>query len=288
MLPDAAGYAELTAIAGTSATAKSQVALLQGLLNGGTYLSAYTNVGSSTSLKVNTPNCPGGGLTCNVTMARFQRPPVPQSQPETQWMYRVDFIPWMKDTFALRYMHDRLTNTPDLPLNTSGLPGFDGLVGGPTELGQGTWTHVFTPNLLNEFRASEVRLNIQFAATAETLANPLAKNFNVALTGSGLPTLGVSQNIPQGRIQELYLFQDAVSWIKGRQSLRVGADIGRDHETDLIAQNALGILNFAGGTTASLNNFVNNTLGTWRHNHQDVWADPRGSTYVEGGGFCAG
>jgi hypothetical protein len=177
-------------------------------------------------------------------------------------MYRIDYIPVSSDTFTFRYLHDRESYTPDLGLNTSGLPGFDGQVGGPTELGQGTWTHVFTPKLLNEFRTSEVRLNSQFAPTPQTLANPLSKNYNVTLSGSNLPELGISQNIPQGRLQELYQFQDTVSWIKGRQSLRAGADVGRDHETDLIAQNALGQLTFAGGAAASLNNFINNQLGT--------------------------
>jgi outer membrane receptor protein involved in Fe transport len=261
-LPDAAGYAELTAIAGTSATAKTQIALLQGLLNSGSYLTSYQDIGAGTSLKVSAPNCPGGAATCNVTLGYFQRPPVSQQQPDTQWMYRIDFIPRSVDTFTFRYLHDRSNFTPDLGLNTSGLPGFDGQVGGPTELGQGTWTHVLTPHLVNELRASEVRLNTQFSATPQTLANPLSKNYNVTLAGSGINELGVSQNIPQGRIQELYQFQDAVGWTRGRHSIRLGADIGRDHETDLIAQNALGALTFAGGTAASLNNFVNNALGS--------------------------
>jgi hypothetical protein len=267
-LPDAAGYAELTAIAATSPTAGAQVALLQGLLNSGSYLTSYKNLGiPGTSLTVLGTNCPGGvagppATTCKVTTGNFQRPPVSQLQPDTQWMYRVDFIPVQSDTFTFRYLHDRETGTPDLSLNSSGLPGFDGQVGGPTELGQGTWTHVFTANLENEFRASEVRLNTQFAPTPQTAANPLAKIYNVTLSGSGLPELGVSQIIPQGRIQELYQFQDTVGWTLGRQSIRMGADIGRDHETDLIAQNALGGLNFAGGAAASLNNFISNQLGT--------------------------
>jgi outer membrane receptor protein involved in Fe transport len=266
-LPDAAGYAELTAIGNTSTTAGTQIALLQGLLNSGTYLTSYQNLNMpGASLKVSAANCPGG-VACSVTIGTFQRPPVAQQEPDTQWMYRIDFIPRSTDTFAFRYLHDRENFTPDLGLNTayvagSGLPGFDGQVGGPTELGQGTWTHIFTANLLNEFRASEVRLNTQFAPTPQTLANPLARSYNVNLSGSNLPELGPDQNMPQGRIQELYQFQDTVGWIIGRQSIRIGADIGRDHETDLIAQNALGSLTFAGGTSASLNNFVNNTLGT--------------------------
>jgi hypothetical protein len=268
-LPDAAGYAELTAIGGTSPTAQTQIALLQGLLNNGSYLTSYQNLNlPKTSLSVSGTNCPGGvagppATVCKVTIGTFQRPPVAQQQPDTQWMYRVDYIPVSSDTFTFRYIHDRESYTPDLGLNTSGLPGFDAMVGGPTELGQGTWTHVFTPHLLNEFRASEVRLNTQFAATPQTLANPLAQSYNVTLAGSNLPTLGFYQNnLPQGRIQELYQFQDTVGWTVGRQSLRMGVDVGRDLEHDLVAQNHLGILTFAGGTAASLNNFVSNQLGT--------------------------
>lgn len=278
LLPNANGYAELTKIAATSATAGTQVALLQGLLNSGTYLTQYqqlTNSGTSTcftgntcvkTLLVSAANCPSG-TACSVDLNYFQRPPVAQQQPDTQWMYRVDFIPRESDTFTFRYLHDRNNYAPYLGLNSSGLPGFDAQAGGPTELGEGTWTHIFTSNLINEFRASEVRLNTQFAPTAQTLANPLARNYNISLSGSSMPTLGVSQNMPQGRLQELYQFQDTVGWIKGRQSLRMGADVGRDHETDLIAQNALGSLTFVGGgsattTPSALDNFVSNKLGT--------------------------
>ncbi len=262
-LPTASGYALLTAIGKTSPAAATQVALLQGLLNGGTYLNSYTLLQDNVKpLAVSAALCPNG-TSCSVSTGFFQRPPVSQQQPDTQWMYRIDFIPRSADTFTFRYLHDRESFTPDLGLNTSGLPGFDGFVGGPTELAQGTWTHVFTPNLINEFRTSEVRLNTQFAPTAETVANPLSKNFNIALAGSGLPTLGVSQNIPQGRIQELYQFQDTVSYTRGRQTFRMGADIGRDHETDLVSQNALGSLNVAqGGGASSLDNFLQNRLGT--------------------------
>jgi outer membrane receptor protein involved in Fe transport len=260
-LPDATGYAELTSIAGTSATAASQVALFQGLLDSGTYLTAYQEVGSGASLKVSAANCPGG-TACAVTVGLFQRPPVAQQAPDTQWMYRLDYLPTSSDTFTFRYLHDRETGTPDLALNSSGLPGFDGQVGGPSELGEGTWTHVFSPNLINELRASEVRLSSQFSPTPQTLANPLSRSYNVTLTGSHLPTLGIDQGaLPQGRIQELYQFQETVGWTKGRHSLRVGADIGRDLEKDLVAQEVLGLLDFAGGTSASLNNFLSNQLG---------------------------
>jgi len=263
-LPDAAGYAQLTAIGGP------QVALLQGLLNNGSYLKQYTNLSAGQGSVEDIPISPRPGCTagCVITTANFQRPPVAQQQPDTQWTYRIDFIPRPTDTFTFRYLHDRSNFTPDLGLNSSGLPGFDGQVGGPAELAQGTWTHVFTPHLLNEFRLSEVRLADLFDLTPEAKANPQAKIFNVNFLDNNIPALGISQNIPQGRQQELYQFQDTVGWVKGRHSIRTGIDLGRDLEIDLVAQNALGGLNFnAGGPTpttglSSVDNFLDNRLGT--------------------------
>jgi len=256
-LPDQAGYAQLSAIGGP------QVALLDSYLSQGAYLTDYTNVGEANAYKISPrPGCPSG---CEITTALFLRPPVPQQEPETQWLYRVDFIPRPKDTFTIRYLHDRANFNPDLSLNTSGLPGFDGEVGGPSDVGIGTWTHVFGPRLLNEFRASETRVNFLFQATPETLANPLSKNYNITFNGQGFggtTPLGISQNIPQGDIEELYQFQDTVTLTRGRHTLRMGADVGRQIEIDVVAQNALGGLLFnAGGALSALDNYLDNYLG---------------------------
>ena len=257
-LPDAAGYAQLNAIGGP------QVALLESYLSGGQYLTSYTNVGAANSYQIS----PRGGCTagCSISTALFERPPVPQQQPETQWLYRIDFLPSAKDTFSFRYLHDRSNFNPYLPLNTSGLPGFDSEVGGPAEIAQGTWTHVFSPRLLNELRASETRVNFLFQPTPQTVANPLSKNYNITFLGQGFggstTPLGISQNMPQGTNEELYQFQDTVSWTHGRHTLRFGADVGRQIETDVVAQNALGGLSFAaGGALSSLDNFLDNFLG---------------------------
>jgi outer membrane receptor protein involved in Fe transport len=257
-LPDAAGYAQLTAIGGP------QVALLQSYLSGGQYLTAYTNIGAANAYKIS----PRGGCTagCSITTALFERPPVALQQPETQWLYRIDFIPSAKDTFSVRYLHDRSNFNPYLLLNTSGLPGFDSEVGGPAEVGQGTWTHVFSAHMLNELRASETRVNFLFQPTPETLANPLSKNYNITFSGQGFGgtnPLGISQNMPQGTNEELYQFQDTVTWTRGRHTLRFGADVGRQIETDIVAQNALGGLVFTkGGALSSLDNFLDNFLGS--------------------------
>jgi len=254
-LPDAGGYATLSSIGGPN------VALLQGLLNSGSYLKQYANLGAAEVINAGPQNgCPSGG--CLVTTAMFLRPPVAQQQPDTQYLIRVDFNPGPRDSFAGRFLHDNSNFTPDLGLNSSGLPGFDGQVGGPAALSIGTWTHVFSPTLLNEFRVSSTRINFLFAATPQTLANPLSKNYNLNFTDNNMPVLGISQNIPQGRKENFYQFQDTVSWTVGKQSLRIGADVGRILETDLVAQTALGELNIAKGNGLSgLGNFLNDHLG---------------------------
>ena len=257
-LPDALGYAQITAIGGARAT------VLQGYLNNGSYLSSsnFRVISTGTASYAISPQ-PGCTLGCSITTARFQRNATPLQSPETQWMYRLDFIPRPSDTFYMRYLHDRSTTNPYFGLNPTTLPGFDAQAGGPSELGTGSWTHIFTSNLVNEFRASETRINFQFSPVAGTLANPTAKLNNIGFAGTGIPTLGVSQNMPQGRGEELYQFQDVVGYIHGRNSFRAGVDVGRLLETDLIAQNAMGSLGFAvGGGLSSLDNYFSNQLGT--------------------------
>ncbi len=92
-------------------------------------------------------------------MDLYRRPAVAASSPDTQWTYRIDYTPRSADTFTFRYLHDRSILTPDFFTNGAALPGFDTQQGGPSELGQGSWTHIFTSHLLNEFRAAETRLN---------------------------------------------------------------------------------------------------------------------------------
>jgi outer membrane receptor protein involved in Fe transport len=269
-LPDANGFANLKNLA---AAGNAQANLYLSYLNNGSYLSPslFTPISSSTTPVEKLAVTPMSGCLngCTITTGTFLRNAVPQSNPDTQWMYRVDFTPTSRDTFTVRYMHDRTSLSPYFGLNPTTLPGFDSQNSGVSELGGGTWTHVFTPNLLNEFRASETRINAQFLGTGETLKNPTAKLYNITFSGTGLAgtgnspaaAFGVSQNMPQGRIEALYQFQDTVGYTRGRQSFRVGADVGRLLETDLVAQTALGAITYTSDTLSSMDNFLRNQLG---------------------------
>ena len=275
--PDANGYALLQSIAAAAPTSSTpvvatQVALLDSYLNSGitsgTYLTAYNSVSGHATINTNVgpqPGCPSTG--CVITENFFQRHAPPASEPNTQWEYKIDYTPWSKDSFSARYIHGRSSSDPDFLNSPGALIGFDTLQGGPSELGQGTWTHTFTANLLNEFRVSETRVSFAFAPTPQTLANPLNSLTTIDVTG--VPALGPNQNFPQGRREDLYQFQDTVGWTKGRHSMRIGFDIGRQLENDTVSQNAIGTLSFAaGGTNASgvsyvtsMGNFLQNQLG---------------------------
>lgn len=269
LLPDAAGYATLQSI--TDPTAKAQVGLLNQYLANGSYLTQDIIYPTGNSVNVgNLAGCPSTG--CVVTFAGFQRQPAPQQSPDTQWMYRVDYHPWDRDQISFRYLHDRSSLTPDFFTNANALQGFDTTQGGPTELGEGQWTHIFTPRLLNEFRVSEARLSATFTPLASTLANPAFALPTVALSGlSGtssaagslsFASLGPNQGYPQGRSEDLYQFQDTIRWTHGRQSISAGADIGRIIEIDLNPLNTKGTLTFSKtGTGGALGNYLRNVLG---------------------------
>ena len=181
-LPDANGYATLQKIGGP------QVALLNQYLSNGDYLKSYVSFpgnGVVTNINVGVQNnCPTG---CTVTTGFFQRQNAPEQSPDTQWMYRIDFTPRPADSFSFRYLHDRASLTPDFFNNGAALVGFDTQQGGPTELGAGTWTHVFGNSIVNELRGSETRLGFLFSPTASTLANPLYALATINISNITLP-----------------------------------------------------------------------------------------------------
>jgi len=263
LLPDAAGIAQLSSL--SDPTAVAQVAILKqylintNYLNGSSPYVRLTNLPTRTIVLGGQNNCPA---PCSVEEARFQRPAVPEQNPDTQWSYRVDFKPREKDTFYFRYLHDRGSLTPDFFANASGgALGLDTQQGGPSELGAGSWTHIVNANVLNELRASETRISFLFAPTAATLANPV---YNLpTLNLAGFPTLGPIQNFPQGRAEDLYQLQDTFSLTRGRHSIRAGVDIGHQIEKDTLPLNAKGTVTFSSGGTGqtALGNFLLNQTG---------------------------
>ena len=262
-LPDAAGVAALKTIAAAGGTQGTQATLYGTYLSNYAYLNTFQNTTATPfeNLVVKANACPVAG--CIVTTGLFQRPAEPQQNTDTQFATRVDFTASAHDSIAVRYIHDRSFLTPDFGNNAS-LPGFDSKQGGFSELAQVAETHVFGPRVENEFRVSETRVLFKFDFTAQSLANPLLSQPTLVFAGNSLPNLGPNQNLPQGRGEDLYQLQDTVGMTFGRQTIRAGADIGRQIETEIVSQNALGQLSYGAGGSygSSLGEFINNYIGT--------------------------
>lgn len=268
-LPDATGVAVLQSIAAQGGVPGQQAALFGNYLSNYSYLKSFqdTSVASASKpyyeqLSVIVPGGPCA-TGCNLETGLFQRPSVPEQNTDTQWTTRVDFTPSQKNSYYVRYIHDRSFLTPDFGNNPS-LPGFDSQQGGAAELSQAEWTHVFSPKILNEARLSETRVNFAFVFTPQTLANPLNSTSTLSFSGNSIPNLGPNQNLPQGRAEDLYQLQDTVSLSVGRQSIRTGVDLGRQIEKEQVSQNALGTLTYSatGSYGSSLGEFLNNDLGS--------------------------
>lgn len=108
-------------------------------------------------------------------------------------------------------------------------------------------THVFGPNVINEFRGSYIRRNLSFPEN-----DPVTPTTTIA----GFFTIGGLANFPQGRIQNSYQFSDTLSVLRGRHSLKFGVDIRHIHLFNQAAFNTKGTFAFS-----NLANFVNN-IGT--------------------------
>ncbi|HEY0795081.1 MAG TPA: TonB-dependent receptor, partial [Acidisarcina sp.] len=212
-LPDAAGYATLKSI-----NTPNSLTLQQLFLNG-SYLSTFAGPSAPCDATGTDPNnlcvavqavnpadCPGG-TPCSISFDYYTRPNPSELSPDTQWTYRIDFQPRQADVFYMRYLHDRSSLTPDFFNNGTQLPGLDTNQGGPSELGSGAWTHIFSPTLVNEFRASETRISFIFGLTPQAQANPLSQIPTTTISGiSNLPPLGAVSGDPQGRNLDLYQF----------------------------------------------------------------------------------
>lgn len=108
------------------------------------------------------------------------------------------------------------------------------------------YTHVISPAITNELRAGLNRVLITF--TADDQANPSA--FGISSPSPVFPQIAISggavfggiSGFPQGRGDTTFEYADSLSWIKGRHSLKFGAEFRRFRNN-----------NFNGGTGGTIN-----------------------------------
>lgn len=261
LVPSAAGFATLKALPTSFPdTASTRLTdLIEGFgtlvgdptqlgLLGGTTL---IPLGLDPSLQTDRGNVEVGSV--------FRSVGTPSNSPELD--LKGDYIPSKKDTLSLHYIRTTFETPVDFGNSPGQLPGFDTDQNGASQNAGLVETHIFNPNLLNEFRASFGRIGFTFGLPASTTSNPL---FGLpilsvsSLTGYGIPTAD-----PQGRFHDTVQVQDSLSLTRGKHFFKVGLDLADVRVKDQIPFNfygTIGYLDVAGGYSG-LGNLVDDYAG---------------------------
>ena len=121
-----------------------------------------------------------------------------------------------------------------------------------------SWTHVFRPQLINEFRLGYNRINsrrLQLNANTDVSAQ---LNFPGVPFGPGLgglpqltfnedgsaPQLGSPTFLPSKELQNSYTLSDNLTWVKGNHSFKFGTEIRHEEFTIFQPDAARGTLDF--------------------------------------------
>ena len=141
---------------------------------------------------------------------------------EYSWSVRLDEnLPGGKDIFTERYSTSPVTETtPPLTFLTSTLPNYGAQGKGLNQFVNLGYTHTFNPNLINQARFQFARTGDAFAPFT-TLASPYAPIVDIA----GFPLMGVSANLPQSRVDNIFQYSDALSWVHGPHAFKFGGDV---------------------------------------------------------------
>ena len=122
-------------------------------------------------------------------------------------------------------------------------------------------TRILTPNLVNEFRATHIGFANTLAAFLANQRNLAAElkipGFNPVPSAWAVPSvnintfsiLGDSTQGPFVNNDHFFQFVDNLSWVKGKHSLRFGAEVRRDRFNILGAQGDHGMFSFTGFAT---------------------------------------
>ena len=110
-------------------------------------------------------------------------------------------------------------------------------------------SHVFGPSLINEFRFSNIKRNLDF---------PENDTRTPSTTIGGLVGFGGASNFPQSRITDFYQFSDTMTYSTGNHTFRFGADIRRNLFDNFSGFDFKGTFGFN-----NLQDYLNNNAATF-------------------------
>ncbi len=182
---------------------------------------------------VGAPTSPSGSL--NET--------APNAGNQYAWSVKVDEV-WRggKDIISSRYGTNPVSSvSPGLTFIGTNLPNYGAGVVVTDRQFSFAYTHTFTPAVVNQFRAAFGRSN-PFFQPFTTLKAPFTQVLQI---GGGPDQMGVSNILPQGRVQNTFQYSDSISYSRGRHSLKFGFDAIRYQANSLFDANFRGTFTYA-------------------------------------------
>ncbi len=195
---------------------------------------------------------------------------LPDNSNTWQWDQRVDWNPTAKDQAYARYsyQHVQLTNTAPLGLILDGTSNYDGVSQNfLSENGMASETHIFNPNLVNEFRFAYNWGS--FSNLQENYDEDLALKYGLggipfgpgfpdngglpSFTVTGINSFGTHGFDPSIKKQNIYQILDNVTAILGNHSLKFGVDFQSLRSSALSPPTSRGSYTFSGEYTSDLN-----------------------------------
>ena len=220
-IPTPAGYAALSTVPlGSGQTAASRQAALTAL---GFLPEIHAQVTNYDNLRT---------TLINGTPIQVGTVIIPLPGPFNFWnnVFRVDHRLGTADNLTYRYHLDHR----DQPNVTSNL-GFGTRFAAAQKVFRQnhaiSYTHPFSSRFLNEARVGYVRSLLDVQEN-----DPRSSTVNIG----GAFTIGGGSGFPQGRVEQLYEYQDVATYISGRNSFKLGMDLRRNKLFGLFGTNSKG------------------------------------------------
>jgi hypothetical protein len=189
-------------------------------------------------------------LTVNGVSIQTGQTNIGINQPFTDWFhaFRFDHQISDDDNLTARLIYVKSTST-----NVISNLNFGNLFSGDQLLKDWNFaiseTHIFSPSLLNEFRFSYIKRNLNFPEN-----DPITPTTTV----TGLVAFGGANNFPQSRVSDFWQYADTLTWIKGKHTIKFGGDIRRNLLDNFSGFDFKGTFQFN-----SLQDYMNNVANTF-------------------------
>jgi outer membrane receptor protein involved in Fe transport len=256
-------------LTGVPVAGPTGIGVLQALASACPNVALYLQaLGGLTGNGISTQSIPisvQSGPTCDGTLRTGQTVVVSnglrsasQSNLDANHLVRIDQIVSKKQTMSFRWLYDSNKAAPFF----NNLPGFDRGFTGKTMTGLFTDTYVFSSRWTNEFRFNYGRIGFNFPGLGPDTFHSTLANFAIA----GITGFGIATNIPQFRYANNWQYQDTVSAVFGRHTIRFGVDFLRQLAKQHPPFNERGSFSYrpsgAGATsTSALANFIDDFGG---------------------------